>query len=181
MVIVEGPDGSGKSTLVKRLAEELGIKVHPRACTSDNGIDPATLRDWVDRDLHPSSAGGLYDRHPLISEPIYGPIIRGHMADGFQDLVWLGTAMTKFRINTDLLIFCLPPWPFVQTNVEHNHEGTTAHLQGVLKNSQALYEMYIHRAAIEADHDYVWVWDYTDHDRDEGFEDLVQIVGEALR
>lgn len=181
MVIVEGPDGSGKSTLVRRLSEELSVPVHPRACTSDNGIDPATLRDWVDRDLHPSSEGGLYDRHPLISEPIYGPIIRNFMADGFQDIEWLGTSMTKFRNRVKAMIFCLPPWPFVETNVTKHHEATTPHLEGVLKHSQGLYEMYLHRAALEASAmDYVWVWDYTAHDRDQSFELLLSIVKGAL-
>jgi hypothetical protein len=180
MVIVEGPDGSGKTHLVNRLSMALDIPIHPRACTSDNGIDPSTLREWVDRDLYHDHNKGrqIYDRHPLISEPIYGPIIRGQMAEGFADLEWLMLAVQTLRLNTSLMIFCLPPWETVESNVEFGHSPTTDHLKGVLKHNRALYEMYVHRAAIEASVGNVWVWNYTQDYSDLSFDKLAKIVGE---
>lgn len=181
MVIVEGPDGSGKSTLVQRLSEELKVEVRPRACTSDNGVDPATLREWVDQDLG-GDTQGLYDRHPLISEPIYGPIIRGRMAEGFADPEWLSMSLSMLRQRTSIFIFCLPPWPAVRHNVIINHKASTPHLKGVLKHSEALYEMYVHRAAVEAQLGFTWVWDYThEGDYDMSFDRVLQLCREVLR
>lgn len=166
MVIVEGPDGSGKSTLVSELVNALDLEVQPRACTSDNGVEVTTLRDWVDTDMsRPVLTDMLYDRHPLISEPIYGPIIRGRMADGFDDPYWLMKNLILLDEKEPRFIFCLPPWSEVESNVEHNHRPTTDHLKGVLLKSRALYDQYVNRAAICATSSgkgSTVIWDYTD-------------------
>lgn len=164
MIVVEGPDGGGKTTLVDALCERYHVDVVPRACTSDNGVDPATLRAWVDKDLITAAEEfdfklrRLYDRHPLISEPIYGPLVRGRMADGFPDQEWLHSSMTVFN-NMTLVIFCLPPWEEVAENIEREHKPTTDHLRGVLNNARAIYELYVYIAAGWQGHSIVW--DYT--------------------
>lgn len=177
MLIVEGPDGGGKTSLITRMQERLGFEVMPRACTSDNGIDVKTLRDWVDRDLSlPVHHHGFYDRHPLISEPIYGPLIRGHMAEGFSDVQWLSQRLAMLRNRQPLYVFCLPPLEVVVENIHHTHDLSTKHLRGVHTHARALYELYILRAAIESATPYcrVWTWDYTSPDADQDFENLVE-------
>jgi hypothetical protein len=164
MIIVEGPDGSGKTSLITMLAEKLDFEVMPRACTSDNGVDPATLKEWVNRDLSlPIHQPKFYDRHPLISEPIYGPLIRGHMADGWTDVGWLASRLNILRIKEPFFIFCLPPMGAVLYNIAEEHGYETKHLRGIHTHGRALYEMYCMRAAQEISYPFtqVWVWDYT--------------------
>lgn len=181
MFIVEGPDGAGKTTLIRRMQEELKFEVRPRACTSDNGVDPRTLREWVEHDLsRPVHDRGFYDRHPLISEPIYGPIIRGHMADGFSDWVWMARTLATFNAREPVIVFCLPPKELVLENVRDTHEATTDHLTGVLAHTEAIYEMYCFRAAQQAQHGDVLVWDYSSELANQDFKDLLSIASEVL-
>lgn len=175
MVIVEGPDGGGKTTLVDRLSRALGVEVHERACTSSDGPVPELCR-WVERDLSGPS-GGLYDRHPLISETIYGPIIRGHMVEDFGSRRWLRDAMVQFRRKDPFIIFCLPAWETVSSNILKTHEPTTSHLRGVLMHGQALYESYVLRWSLEPD---AWLWDYTAPDSDRDLASLTLLCKEAV-
>lgn len=178
MIIVEGPDGGGKTSLISELQKILGFEVMPRPCTSDNAVDPETLRDWVDKDLSlPVHHHGFYDRHPLVSEPIYGPIIRGRMAEGFNEVKWLKSRLRMLRARNPLYIFCLPPLEVVLKNITKGHDHSTKHLRGVHTHARALYEMYCAKAATEASNAYadsqVFIWDYTDPDQD--FDRLVQL------
>lgn len=181
MFIVEGPDGAGKTTLIRRLQQEIKFEVRPRACTSDNGIDVATLKDWVMQDLsRPIHDKGFYDRHPLISEPIYGPIIRGRMADGFNDWEWMSKTLNIFNHREPIIVFCLPPKQLVLDNVKDTHEATTEHLEGVLLHTEAIYEMYCFRAAQQSQHGDVMVWNYSADNADQDFKDLVELASEVL-
>lgn len=177
MIIVEGPDGGGKTSLITRLQDELHFQVQPRACTSDNGIDPGTLREWVDRDLSGIRNRGFYDRHPLISEPIYGPLIRGRMADGFSEVSWMASRLNLFKMQQPLMIFCLPPFSEVQKNIEMSHEPTTKHLRGVRTHARALYELYCLRASQEtSEASYATiVWDYTHQHADIEFRAITSM------
>lgn len=67
MLIIEGPDGTGKSTLIERLNREYSLPIK-----SGEGPpkDIEDFRNRVDRYLRLESIT-LYDRHPVISGPIY--------------------------------------------------------------------------------------------------------------
>lgn len=89
MIICEGPDGSGKTSLVNRLATDLRIPVHERSANSDSSatldIKGASrgenLAMWAYNDVTtmPDQKFSIYDRHCLISEYVYGPIVRGYL------------------------------------------------------------------------------------------------------
>jgi len=76
MIVVEGPDGSGKSTLV----ESLRIHSHHYFIILRASRAPTTREDmlrymsWSKQKPLPLDI--LMDRHPAISEMIYGPLIR---------------------------------------------------------------------------------------------------------
>ena len=181
MFIVEGPDGGGKTTLIRRLQDELGFELMPRACTSDNGVDPTTLKQWVEDDLRNASPQGLfYDRHPLISEPIYGPLIRGEMAEGFNHVGWLATQFARLSLMKPVMIFCLPPKQIVLENIRDSHEATTDHLEGVLRSAGAIYDLYCLRAAQEALSISTWVWDFTRERLHEDFKILLDLARQKL-
>ena len=146
MIIVEGPDGAGKTSLIDRLRLDLDFEVQPRPCTSEEGVDPSTLASWVEQDLKTSSSG-FYDRYPLISEPIYGPLIRGYMADKFDRVDWMSLQLSKLYLQTPFIIFCLPPLAEVLRNVDRTHGTETPHLRGVHEHAPAIWAGYQFRAA----------------------------------
>lgn len=163
MVIVEGPDGGGKTTLIKELSESLGVEVAPRACSSETG-PVKDLMGWTTRFLNHHSRNlnqfTLHDRFPLISEPIYGSLVRGYLSKGF-DTPWYSEAWQLFTQLKPIIIFCLPPLDVVIENVK---KEDIAQMDGVTFNIRGLYWQYntlMHRLRAPKDHQTVF-WDYTD-------------------
>jgi hypothetical protein len=69
MIIIEGLDESGKTTLAKYLAKELGIRTH------HFGGPPKTYREFYSRCVQSTLMFGrriIQDRCPFISELVYG-------------------------------------------------------------------------------------------------------------
>lgn len=85
MIVVEGPDGSGKSSLVRKICGEFSLPAHERASEGAAGVVVQDLYEWAHRDVvtMPDQELSVYDRHPLISEYIYGPICRSALPTGF--------------------------------------------------------------------------------------------------
>jgi hypothetical protein len=163
-VIVEGPDGSGKSTMVERIHTTLGLPVHERASTSKGGpVDD--LAGWVERDLAwmqgSATQAMVYDRHPIISEPIYGPNVRGWALPGFRPVTdRLQLASRRLEITKHaVIIFCRPPIHVVRDNVEATLDNQLA---GVLAALPAIYQGY--RQAEYFWPGLAWHYDYTTDD-----------------
>lgn len=136
MIIIEGADGAGKTTLIHRLMEETGLPLHERHCTSEGGPKD-NLYEWAKQDVttwheQPMS---IYDRHPLISEYIYGGLLRGGVDEDFltveaQELIE--------RMNREaLVIFCIPPYEVLAQNTKVNEQ-----MPGVKQNLENLYWAY---------------------------------------
>jgi predicted ATPase len=108
-IILEGPDGGGKTTLLKVLTEAFpNVPVREKFVDSVNYTDPNTLFDRAFYDMmHTTSGMQFYDRHPFISELVYGPQLRGHLPTP----VWSSTRMrdiVRKLANTSLVIWCQP-------------------------------------------------------------------------
>lgn len=106
LVTLEGPDGAGKSTLVRDLRRDLG-----RRFTVIQSSRPPSSAEEVHREVHwrlqvPENMPVIADRDPRISEPIYGPILRGH---SFLDLP--STPLRGFG----LIVYCRPSLAAIQT------------------------------------------------------------------
>lgn len=133
MIIIEGPDGSGKSTLIKHLGYE---RRHLRALRGGVGADGERKEGWggnlpvvtaylnmihqarVEEILNPpgsDSYGTLiaYDRFHL-SEIVYGPVLRGSQEFSDSDLVRLNDCIRHLRVP---VIMCLPPLEVTLENV----------------------------------------------------------------
>jgi adenylate kinase family enzyme len=70
-IAIDGPDGAGKTTLINRLASDLGREV------IHSGGPPKSRQEWTDRQLRFRGLARqpvLIDRLPHISEQIYGPL-----------------------------------------------------------------------------------------------------------
>lgn len=138
VIIVEGPDGAGKSSLVKRLHEDTRLPIHVRASTSLGG-PVANLWEWVVQDVTSwdRQSLSLYDRHPLVSEYIYGPICRGALPQGFMGHS-SRNIFQQFQKQA-LVIFCMPPLELVLENVTNEN---LPQMEGVEHNISALYYSY---------------------------------------
>jgi hypothetical protein len=140
-VIVEGPDGSGKDNLIRELEAHLGLPVHPRFVQSTGG-PPPDLDRLTEIDLQtPAFSDGhhtwIYNRHPVISEPIYGTAIRGEPLGKFRYSSWLERQRRRVA-NRSLVVWCLPPYTEVFNNV-HRPAGSIVHMEGV---DERIYDIY---------------------------------------
>jgi len=126
---VEGFDGSGKTTLCKYISEKYNVLV-----TRSPG--PKTRKEmisWIDTcTMVPPT---LMDRFTLISERVYGPILREKCELADYDIYYLCENLV-IRVNP-LIIFCRP-------SIEKIIKGLKSedHMDGVLDNCVRLIKAY---------------------------------------
>lgn len=137
LIIVEGCDGSGKSTLVQKLRRELPYnwvcqsQGYPR--TAENASRGA---QWLE--AAPPEFFIICDRHPLLAERVYGPIIR-------NENIFLGTAFEDMENVLDflhgaLVIYCRPPITVIEQGVrtQRQMEGVSTHLRSLVSEYDLL-------------------------------------------
>lgn len=172
MIILEGPDGAGKTTLLQDLLDTFpSIEEHERASTSMGG-PVKDIFEWAVADVETWTVQPLsfYDRHPLISEPIYGTILRGgydRRFDGHE-----GHPIKQKLVHRALTVMCLPPISNVVNNVKHEQQ-----MDGVDGHITELYMAYNNRLLTHGEmmpHT-VFHYDYTQSLTDE-FDDLCEII-----
>jgi hypothetical protein len=137
MIVIEGPDGAGKTTLLKHLQHTFPeIETAPRFSSSEGGpvqslgIKVATdLNSWWAKPLH------FYDRHPFISELIYGPILRSEVKDNLHK-VDFAALQDKFY-SKSLIIVCLPGEHTCRKNLDKEPQ-----LAGVGEKYTQIYRAY---------------------------------------
>lgn len=158
MIIFEGPDGAGKTTLIEAFQEAYNIPIAPRVVTkgAEAMID---LKQWVDNELRKGFQYKIFDRYRLISEPIYGPILRNKSEPGFNDIQWLTSRMHAFYDLDPVIIYCLPPLETVRANIMGDPDNVV-----VESRIDAIYSAYVNKAAIDINFSpgLTIVWDYTD-------------------
>lgn len=137
IIVCEGFDGTGKSTLIKKLHQNTGLPIHPRAVADQTGEPVGNLFDWARTDVETwdNQPLSLYDRHPFVSEYIYGPITRGRVAPGFR------RGAAKNYLNTffseALLIFCVTDAQTIYENLKRNDQ-----MDGVAEHAEQLIVAY---------------------------------------
>lgn len=128
LIIVEGFDNSGKSTLVSQLAEEFKL------VTMNNRCRPTTEREAIDYTSQvqdfAANWGVIVDRWSPISEPIYGPICRGtHL--------FKPETLKKHLEGLDaLLIYCRPSEDKIM------NFGDRPQMKGVIEHAPKLLAAY---------------------------------------
>lgn len=138
MIIVEGPDGAGKSTLVKKIVDRYNIPVHPRFVDSDGPKDHTAVYEAVVEDMKALHTIPIciYDRHPLISEYVYGPIVRRELHHEWQTPV--SRLMRSMLAENCLVVWCLPDVQRVRENVDCNRD-----MPGVESHIDQIYASYL--------------------------------------
>lgn len=144
-IICEGPDGSGKSTLIGELLERFpDHTLHERASTSLGG-PVANLTEWVARDVSTmgSQPPSVYDRHPLISELVYSRYRtgnrRGFVSPEWAHSTWRNT-MRRTASQHAIVVFCKPPYHVLRQTILN--QGRAAHMPGVYDSILEIYTDY---------------------------------------
>jgi hypothetical protein len=146
LVVLEGPDGSGKSTLAQKLLKGTGrptILVKRSVPPGDiETIDRMT--QWL---LHQSAIGMnvIADRHPIISEYIYRPVVRQEGPPPWT----MDEVVSAFRGRAILLIYCRPPVAWLEEGVQKEEQmgGVHEHF-GALVLAYASFFMHLGDAGI---------------------------------
>lgn len=154
MIIVEGMDNTGKTTLAKTLARDLQLPyVH-----LDKPTDKQVVFQDIIECLNYSKPLEIRDRFTPISEMIYGPICRGESlleGDHWRWINMLGRSQS-------LLIHCRPP------DEKVFHWNDRDQMDGVIDNSQTLLEAYDSVfSCLKVSYPQILIeYDYTNHERD---------------
>jgi hypothetical protein len=179
MIIVEGPDGSGKTTLLKQLAAEFpDIPIAPRVVSKDAEA-MVDLKQWTEENVAKGWQDTFYDRHRLISEPIYGAVLRDSPEPGFDDFSWMFVSLlTFYTACSPIVIYCLPPLEVVLSNLEGDADNEV-----INPKASVIYAAYV--AALSRDYLFrptrTLIYDYTGNTwRRHEYEDIVNLIKDIL-
>lgn len=100
IIIIEGPDGSGKTTLARQLASQTGWPILHRSAPK-NAEDKLRMFEQY-KDIIRDSKDVIFDRC-WYSEMAYGPTMRDETCIGYPDMFELERALTK---NGAIIIYC---------------------------------------------------------------------------
>lgn len=155
-VIVEGCDGAGKTTLIQKLQYDFPqLELHPRFATSKEGpLDNLATLVYED-EAEMASRRWLYDRHPVISEYIYGLHLPTRKVNP-EFLTYDFYRIVRMIESSAFVIFCHPPFDVVKMNVEHEEQ-----MPGVVEHLEELYDAYAAQRITWAGY-YSATYDYTD-------------------
>lgn len=151
MIIVDGIDGAGKTTLCKMLKDHgivEEILPSPRVPAKGNA---ERMKYETDRYLrvYANNNQVAVDRY-LFSEMVYGPVLRGKSAFTRQEYL---TKMLELFLDKSIVVFCMPD----KLNFKPGENPE------VIKNAERLkelYQCYIQDAFFTfRDRTYVYKWD----------------------
>lgn len=133
MIVIEGMDNTGKSSLMSRLCDEYGLEGYHSPGFKDYDLVVSWVLEAFNKDR---GIPIIYDRFPLISEAVYGPTLRGkNLFNGSP----LGIRLQeRFRVEVKpLIIFCNPSTEVVEKWNEREQ------MRGVVENHKALLDAYV--------------------------------------
>lgn len=131
MIVVDGPDGAGKTTLCTMLARDglvKGILESPGRTKGKLSLHEQTIRylqQYIDRNL-------VVDRY-LFSEMVYGPILRNFCAFSNREFFGILTTLVHHK---NPIIFCLPESP-QKLNLSKEQ------MNGVKENIITIFDKYV--------------------------------------
>jgi len=105
IVILEGPDGAGKTTLATTLAVRYQYNFK-RCGPPISGLPEIERYTCLIENADASSKRIVFDRLH-VGELVYGPIVRGHSQLTLQDLYSLDK---QLYIAGGVVVYCLPPY-----------------------------------------------------------------------
>ena len=143
VIIIEGMDGSGKTILAQQLSLRLGNVPIKRFVTSGGPTNydllvestKAALMNLHNQVTQNQRPAVIYDRFPLISEPVYGTILRGR--NRFDD-EW--TTLIDLLLALDpIVVYCRPKIEFIMQNIRETADNQ---IEGVVSRALELITAY---------------------------------------
>lgn len=138
-IVLEGVDGTGKSTLAAHLSRKLNMPI-----IGSEG-PPKYLGEMNERLTRYIAITGdvIFDRHPIISQPIYDQLRNSGEPMDLQ--------FAKQFFNADpIIIYCDPGVRFTLTNHRRNPIDTDEHIMQIEANYELLLSSYRHWAVQSA-------------------------------
>jgi GTPase SAR1 family protein len=131
LIILEGADGSGKTSLANRIRKEVDeYMLFLRSNGAPQHVGQlADVIGWVAE--IPYKIPVIQDRNPVISEYIYGPIIRGKCMHGLN----LDQMVRMFR--TSMIIYCRPSYSALAAGMRQEVQ-----MEGVALNHKEIVKAY---------------------------------------
>lgn len=154
ILVVEGPDNAGKTTLAQYLAKKLKAIYIKGEYVGSTEQEVSQFHQWVLGS--PRQRMVILDRHPTISDPIYAKAVR-------QD----GTLITtRFAVEcaVDLnVIYCSVPISVLLAGLHEREQ-----MVGVVENIQAVHEAYEYWYRVASNlggvpYQSIRLYDYTKH------------------
>ena len=137
IIVVEGPDNAGKTTLVNWLASVTGMAVQH---SGGPGKSPEEISNRCHRLLEMDNV--IFDRFPLISDRVYAPILRG--VDNFTPES-LAEISRRLRQRRSLIIYCRPKRDVllhgIQDHKTHGHD-TQEHIDQMKLHAEEIIDAY---------------------------------------
>lgn len=131
IVILEGVDNSGKSTLAGKLAEALGYETQgSEGPPKYKGEIEERIKRYLNRNYV------IFDRHPFISNPIYDRAL-GRETEPISDEV-----SDAFASTNPLMIYCEPGKRGLDGYNPNTDTESVDHQKGIFKNYEMLLALY---------------------------------------
>ena len=156
MIIVEGCDGTGKSTLVNRLSADLGLNIGKRGVADRDKLYTVTREDTYKALAHAVEGylpPYIWDRL-YFSEPIYSRIMGRKCEFTLSESNFVRSVLKAIRCP---IIICHVPLEVATENMEQKHQ-----MEAVSDNFQYIHKAY--EGLINLTRDWATTFDY----RDEG-------------
>ena len=125
MIIVEGIDNSGKSTLILQLQETFRIPAIRSGMRPTSQKDITHYHNWCAASPTPL----ILDRHPVISDQVYGLILRGYSPSN--------PSLAQLLRQDHFLVFCHPSFKVVSQSIHERDQ-----MDGVEEQLHSLYIAY---------------------------------------
>lgn len=114
-ILIEGPDASGKSTLVQEILKEFPYLTHWHLTSSTPDVIEGIR-------FYENKLNTIYDRG-IISTLVYSEIFKDTKKPTFSDVLWVLNKM-------DLIVFCIP----------HNKDKYLEHFQTISNTRNEQYK-----------------------------------------
>jgi hypothetical protein len=157
MIIVEGPDGAGKTNMVNKLMAIFnGLELMPKAVSSEEAKALRPIGPYVEEELAKKFGLRVYDRFALISSPMYLSLPNPTFVEPMTDVQWLMMQYSRLNRIDPVIIYCMPPLAVVKANMETDTETPDF----VKERIETIYNSYVAFIArtYSASH---MIWDYT--------------------
>lgn len=133
MIVVEGNDGTGKTTLVSQLAEDLTLPIGERGAEARDVIWKTTRMytyKALSNAVEGSTPPAVWDRLGPFSDPIYSRVTSRGCQFKPEEIRFTSTILKALRCP---IIVCMIPLEIAQENAEtaHQMEGVIEHFAHV--------------------------------------------------